>query len=99
MRCVSMRLESASERSRLSQSGCNQLQRLRRGKEQARAADRKVEFLRLRLFDTTAQIREMADVALQLDLLLFNMVLLHQRERIVAAMGAGHVEVGEVFQI
>ena len=72
--------ESASKRGRLAQSGRTRFQRFRRWKDQTWAADGKVEFFLLRLFDMAAQIRKMADVAQQFDLVLFDMVLLHQRD-------------------
>ncbi|MGA8497908.1 MAG: hypothetical protein WB764_20650 [Xanthobacteraceae bacterium] len=58
-----------------------------------------MEFFLLRLFDRALQIGKMTDVAQQVGLVLFDMVLLHPRERIIAAIGTGQIKVGEVFQI
>jgi hypothetical protein len=73
------------------------LQWFGRRKDEARAANGKMKLFLLRLLRVAAQIRKMIDVADEFDLLLLDGVLFHKRERIVAAMDAGKIEICEIF--
>lgn len=68
-----------------------------RRKEETRAANGKMKLFLLRLLCVAAQIREMIDVAKEFDFFHLDGVLFHKRERIVAAMNAGQVEIRKIF--